>query len=247
MVTQLNKFDYSIYYSQFHEGTESHRAKVSTWLEPIIKPHLDMSRDARILDVGCGFGNALYALKRLGYDNVMGVEVSNEQADVCRQAGFTVEVVEDSIAWLVNHPNQFDFIILFDVLEHVRVENQIDFLRALYTALKSGGKLLLTVPNANSILNSRWRYNDYTHHSSFTEHSLRFVLLNSGFKNLWIDSKKGIDRFPRRFWRSSFLPAARKWVVRWCWLQVFKAEIPWENINDICFELNLTATAKKND
>jgi hypothetical protein len=105
--------------------------------------------------------------------------------------------------------------------------------------------LLLTVPNANAILSARWRYIDYTHFSSFTEYSLLFVLLNAGFSKPWIDNNKGIGRFPRRIWRRSSWVAMRKWIVRWCWLQVFKAEQGGEPIDNICFDLNLTAVAKK--
>ena len=105
---------------------------------------------------------------------------------------------------------------------------------------------MLTVPNANSILASRWLYNDYTHYSSFTEHSLAFVLKNACFANIWLDNAKGVGPFPkwalrkRRHWG-----LLRKWLVRWCWLQVFKAEQGYEPIENICFELNITAVATK--
>lgn len=242
----MNEYDYSVYYRRFHDESDAHAAMMADWLAGVIKPHLSLPVDAKILDVGCGFGFALGALRKLGYEHTLGLELSREQAEVARRAGHQVVLTEDSRAWMRSNPVRFDFVVLFDVLEHVPVGIQIDFLRALHTVLRPGGKLLLTVPNANAILNARWRYNDYTHHSSFTEHSLFFVLRNAGFETIWIDSNKGIGRFPRRLWRRSGWPAARKWIVRWCWLQVFKAELPWENIDDISFELNLTALATKN-
>jgi 2-polyprenyl-3-methyl-5-hydroxy-6-metoxy-1,4-benzoquinol methylase len=218
---------------------------MASWMTSIIKPHLNLQHNASILDIGCGFGFSLMALKNLGYTNLTGIEISKEQSDIAKKNGFNVILTSDTIKWLTESSSSFDFIILFDVLEHLPVENQIDFLRGIFNALKPNGKLLLTVPNANAVLNGRWRYNDYTHYSSFTEHSLYFVLKNAQFENIWIDSTKGIGKFPKRVWNKKNWPNIRKWLVRWCWLQVYKAELPWEKIDDISFELNLTATGIK--
>jgi SAM-dependent methyltransferase len=241
----MKDYDYSLYYANWHDNSPEHRAKVSARKAEQIRPHLKLPTDARILDVGCGFGFALGALRRLGYHNIAGLEQSPQQADICRRAGFEVAVTDDTAAWLNARPNQFDAVLLFDVLEHVPVDMQINFLRAIYACLRIGGVLLLTVPNANAILAARWRYNDYTHFSSFTEHSLSFVLQNAKFERPWIDNNKGIGRFPRRIWLRQSWPSMRKWLVRWCWLQVFKAEQGYEPIENICFDLNLTAIAKK--
>ena len=246
MNRDMNKYDYSVHYRRFHDESETHAYIMADWLSCVIKSHLNLPKEARILDVGCGFGFALGALRKLGYENTLGLELSAEQADVARKAGHQVIVTEDSIGWLRSNPEQFDFVVLLDVLEHLPVVIQIDFLRALHTVLRPGGKVIITVPNANAILNARWRYIDYTHHSSFTEHSLFFVLRNAGFESIWIDSSKGLGRFSLRFWRRSFWPSVRRWIVRWCWLQVFKAEIPGQDVDDISFELNLTAVAAKN-
>jgi hypothetical protein len=48
-------------------------------------------------------------------------------------------------------------------------------------ALEPGGCLICQVPNASSGIASRWRYGDWTHHCSFSETSLDFVLYNAGF------------------------------------------------------------------
>lgn len=242
----MNTFDYSIYYRNWHDGTAEDHKRHSEQKAEFLKSHLEIPLDSRILDIGCGFGFALGGLQILGFKNIGGVDQSPQQAEVCRRAGFQVDVTDDTIAWLNARPSSFDGILLFDVLEHVPTAIQIDFLRSIFGALRPGGKLVLTVPNANSILASRWRYNDYTHCSSFTEHSLSFVLKNAGFQELWLDNAKGIGPFPkwalskRRHWN-----LIRKWLIRWAWLQVFKAEQAYEPIDNICFELNLTAVATK--
>ena len=242
----MNSYDYSIYYRNWHDDSPEHLKHEAYVKANQIRDHLKLPTESRILDVGCGFGFALGGLRLLGFHNISGVEQSVQQAEVCRRAGFEVDVTDDTIGWLQTRPASYDAILLFDVLEHVPVRIQIDFVRGIHKALKPGGKLILTVPNANSILASRWLYNDYTHHSSFTEHSLAFVLKNAGFQQIWLDNSKGIGRFPR--WalrRKRYWNLIRKWLIRWCWLQVFKAEHAFEPVDNICFELNLTATATK--
>ncbi len=243
----METYDYSIYYSQFHDDSETHVREMEEWHRNLLSPHVPDDKQTPVLDIGCGFGFALRALRCMGFKSLEGVEASPQQAAKTAAAGFNVSVSTDTIAFLEERKLKYGFIILKDVLEHVPVAIQIDFLRAIFGSLKPGGRLFLTVPNANSMLASRWRYGDYTHFSSFTEHSLHFVLRNAGFEEPWLDSSKGIGRCPRRIWKRSNWPAIRKWMVRWCWLQVFQAELSWLNLDKISFELNLVATAEKSN
>jgi len=241
----MRPIDYSIHYSRFHDDSDAHAETMAGGLRNLLASHLPGKRDSAILDVGCGYGFALRALRGLGYTALKGLEISPQQAERGRGTGFDVEIVVDTATWLHAHPSCYDCVLLLDVLEHVPMAAQIDLLHAILVALKPGGRIVLTTPNANSILASRWRYIDYTHHGSFTEHSLYFVLKNAGFESIMIDASKGIGRMPRRLWRRDMRLAWRKWFVRWCWLQVHKAEIPWEKIEHISFELNLLAVAEK--
>ena len=241
----MSGIDYSLYYRRFHDGSEEHARRMTRFFADLLERSLPEDRSAEIVDIGCGFGYALRALESQGYRNVRGVEISPEQARPCEAAGYEVHVCEDSRRWLEERPAAFDCVLLLDVLEHVPRASQIALLAAIHGSLRPGGRLVLTTPNANAILASRWLWNDATHHASFTEHSLHFVLENAGFARIEMDNSKGIGRFPWRLWRRRHWPALRKWIVRWCWLQVFKAEIPREEIDAISFELNLKAVAFK--
>ena len=252
----MNDYDYSIYYRLFHNESEAHAKECANYIESVISPFLPDKHDVQILDIGCGFGFALRAMRKLGFTNCTGLEMSHQQADVCREAGFNVAETQDTSDWLKNHPSTFGVVLLLDVLEHLPVTEQINLLRAINTALLPGGRIILTVPNANAILASRWRYNDFTHYSSFTEHSLFFVLRNAGFDKIQIESEKGLAHIgikpsDPKSWRNLLnminFRYLRRWFVRWCWLQVYKAELPGENLENISFELNLKAVAIKND
>lgn len=236
--------DYTIQYRQFHDDSEAHACGMAAYYWSLIENFVLPDKGAKILDIGCGFGFALRALRNAGYLNISGLEVSAEQGKVAKLAGFDVEVVENTMDWLQARSNQFDFVLLLDVLEHIPVKSQISLLQAVRASLTSRGRIVVQVPNADSLLAMRWRYDDFTHYSSFTERSLRFALLNAGFTQIEISVDKGVGRFPRRLWRHSDRVALRKWVVRWVWLQVYKAEIPWERLEQISFNLNLFAAAR---
>ena len=128
----MSDFDYSIHYSRFHDETESHAFAMAEWLKGLLEPHIPSDRTAKVLDVGCGYGFALRALRSLGFTDIQGVELSPQQAEHCQKAGFAVEVTNDTILWLEAHAGQFDFVVLFDVIEHVPVADQINFLRDIH-------------------------------------------------------------------------------------------------------------------
>lgn len=237
--------DYSIHYARFHDDTEVHADDMARHMTEVIGPCLPSDKRAAVLDLGCGYGFALRALRNLGYANVAGLEISSQQAARAIRAGFDVSITSDSAAWLAERRGIFDCVLMLDVLEHIAVEHQVAFLRAVHGAIRDGGRLVLTVPNANAILASRWRHIDFTHHTSYTEHSLVFVLMNAGFSNVTLEPPKSQPRFPLRLWKKDARRVARHWLVRWMWRQVFEAELSWEDTSRVSFELNLKAVAHK--
>ena len=67
----------------------------------------------------------------------------------------------------------YDLIFMLQILEHVRTDALIDILQALYSHLNPGGVILITVPNGGNPLGVVERYADMTHHTLFSETSLR--------------------------------------------------------------------------
>jgi SAM-dependent methyltransferase len=243
----VSDIDYSIHYSRFHPDSDEASEKTIEDLKNALAPMLPTDRRGYVVDVGCGFGFAMLALQRLGFENVEGLEVSSQQAHRARQFGLKVAVNQDSSLWLNEQGEKYSVVILRDVLEHTPISAQIPLLRAVYKCLVPGGRAIIQVPNANAILAARWRYIDFTHRNSFTEHSLYFVLRNAGFDRITISNAKGIERPSLRLWRrdtrATFIQSLRRCLVRWCWLQVYKAELPLDRLDDISFELNFTAVA----
>lgn len=211
----MKQIDYSLYYKRWHNDSLEHYEKMVDYYKFNFFHILPENKDIQILDVGAGFGFLIYALNRAGFNNVRGIDISPQMVMIATSKGLNVELVEDSKEYLEKHNGEFDIIFALDVLEHIPVDNQIDFLKSIYNALKDDGKFICTVPNANSSFASRWRYIDWTHHCSFTEHSLEFVLLNSGFKKVRVQE---IEFFKKP--KYPFI--IRKSVIHWLMFKTFR-------------------------
>lgn len=176
--------DYGYHYRKWHNDSPEHEARVVEYYRSLIAEHMPSDKNARILDVGCGMGFALLMLRKEGYTNIQGIDLDQGQVKAAQGKGLNVVWTPDSQQFLKEHPAGFDQILAMDLIEHIPPGAQLDFVRALAGALKPGGKIFCTVPNANSALAGRYRYIDWTHHTSFTEHSLDFLLYNGGFRNI---------------------------------------------------------------
>jgi SAM-dependent methyltransferase len=251
----MKELDYTRHYQKWHSDEPEHIRRMIGYFCNLIGNSLPKNKDASILDIGCGMGFAILAAQSLGYTNVEGIEVDNGQVESCITKGLKVQLVSDTINFLTQKDQSYDCIILLDVLEHVKHEEQLSLLKAAYNTLKDSGILICTVPNANSALASRWRYIDWTHHASFTEHSLDFVLYNAGFNEIKILPTEFFYRPSGSYfsWLFSFKKAQIKQHVHWVIFSLFRkkqrlqmiAELGWEQGRNVPLSLNLKAIAKK--
>ena len=246
--TDDNAYDYSLHYRTFHDESPGHVAGMTVFHTNQLKPFLPPPDSCSVLDIGCGMGFALLTLRHLGFGNLHGIDADPEQVKTCQRFGLPVEQVEDTISFLGSHPEQFKIVLLLDVLEHVPVAEQIRFMRAVYRAMQPGGRVILQVPNAAAIMASWQRYIDFTHHTSFTPISLRFVLRTAGFENIGIPGQGPLRRPSLRLWKKSAREAFRVWLIRYLWRHVLYVEIGHlGRIDEIPVELDMRAVAFKPD
>lgn len=242
-----SNYDYSIYYKTWHDGSDENNRDSSKYIWNQIKKFLPPASPIPILDIGCGMGFALTALSEHGFSNLQGIDTDKTQVMSSQSKGLDVKLVDDSFDFLTEHPEKYEVVLMLDVLEHVPVEQQIALMGAVYHSLKPGGRVILQVPNASSILASRWLCNDFTHYASFTEHSIKFVLKNAGFVDLNIPVEKLPKRPSLRLWKRSARINFRRWLIRYLWRQILIAEYfgSSERIDEIPLSLNLMALAFK--
>lgn len=102
-----------------------------------------------ILEVGVGEGNFLKLARAEGCA-VQGVELNPKGAARARAMGF--EIHEISLGQLaIQIESRFDAICSFQVLEHVSAPRE--FIEDMLRCLKPGGRLILSVPNAEVMRN----------------------------------------------------------------------------------------------
>ena len=162
---------------------------------------LPKDKKTRILDIGCGQGHFLFYLLSEGFNNVTGVDISPEQVAFCKKYVTQNVFCSDYESWLKGE--QYNVIVMNELLEHIPKPKIIPCLKQIYAALVGGGRVIIKVPNMRNPFNLAARYIDFTHEVGFTENSLYQVLTAAGFSNVEIepkiqDSLKGLWRKPKR-------------------------------------------------
>ncbi len=159
-----------------------------------------ISRDARVLDVGCGYGQiaALLRLRRADL-SVYGVDLCEHAiwAELRRRYGCILSV-GDALN-LKFSDSEFDVVYAFGVMEHVnfdepmgRTQRDLDFLRELHRVLKPGGRLFLSyIPNRYSWTEAMARrlrgLGIFAHRQLYRVGELVRLLETAGFYNVQID------------------------------------------------------------
>jgi 2-polyprenyl-3-methyl-5-hydroxy-6-metoxy-1,4-benzoquinol methylase len=174
---------------------------------------LPPDRNAAILDFGCGMGQFLTYLQARGYRSVTGIDLSRSQIDYCHAHGLmNAELVDDSIAFLAVHQNQFAAIVALDVIEHIPKAVVIPLLQAIYAALQPGGTFIMRVPNIAAAIGPWTRYMDITHELAFDERSTVQALEMAGFGATNILPLK---TYYRRWWLGKIFELIRRIFYSW--------------------------------
>lgn len=147
-------------------------------------PHMPANRDARILVVSCGPGYLLNALAEAGYRNVVGIDSDPAKVVYGQKRGLACEASE-AFGYLERHRGEYDVIIPEQELNHLTIEETIEFLRLCNTSLKPGGKVIVYAMNgANPLVGSENLSHNIDHFYNVTEYSLSQLLQLGGFTDI---------------------------------------------------------------
>lgn len=145
-----------------------------------------VTRDAKIVEVGCNDGTFLEALRKEGYRNVIGIEPAQDAIRAAKGKGldvihgyFGLEAAQS----LVAARGKFDVFVTRQVLEHVIALG--DFRDGMRTVLRPGGHVMIEVPNFDFSLATM----DYSaiweeHVNHFTLDTLTRFYAGGGFRVL---------------------------------------------------------------
>ena len=122
----------------------------TTWRRMLCLRHY--GKGHRLLEVGAGSGDFLYAAHRAGWE-VKAIEYNDKLATSLRdELGLDVQSGElKSGLW---REGEFDVIALWNVLEHLR--HPLETLVTLSSYLRTGGSLLFQIPTLDAIRGGTW-------------------------------------------------------------------------------------------
>ena len=150
----------------YHVGTKDPRFEVS----------------GTILDLGCGSGWFLDSMRSRGW-KTYGVEISEQAAALGKSRG--LQICCGTLQDAQFSPELFDYVRANHSFEHISCPNET--LREIHRILRPKGKLLIGVPNINS-LNAR-AFNQYWWHLCAPVHTFNYskdtlcrILVKHGFQ-----------------------------------------------------------------
>lgn len=108
------------------------------------------SKDATILDYGCGNGYYSFLLSELSFNNIFAFDF-----DENTRKSFEYSSIKFTTSELEISSKKYDIILLNHVIEHI--VNPKELLQKLYLLLNDGGIIYLRTPNNNSICSSVFR------------------------------------------------------------------------------------------
>jgi SAM-dependent methyltransferase len=157
--------------SKFHQDLTTHIVK--TYIDP-----LNLNKNSKILDLGCGPGYFLDEMKNRQFTDVVGVTLSPGDIKICENKGHTIKKYD--LSFLPQKDGytdeSVDFIFLRHALEHSPYP--IFSLMEYNRVLKQGGKIYIEVPAPDC---DRKHELNLNHYSIFGHTQLGALLTRTGF------------------------------------------------------------------
>jgi SAM-dependent methyltransferase len=179
-LVKLKLYNEWLYTAHIYDEGDSkfHKALTSQVVETYIDP-LNLAKDAKILDLGCGPGYFLDEMKTRGYTDVTGVTLSPGDVKICEDKGHKISKYDLSFLPQKDgyYDESVDFIFLRHALEHSPYP--IFSLMEYNRVLKQGSYIYIEVPAAGCERRHEWNPN---HYSIFAEGQLTALIQRTGFK-----------------------------------------------------------------
>lgn len=146
----------------------------------------DFAAKLRVLEIGCGAGEFLHALKSATHWNGTGLEAGDAQIRRCHSLGLDVKkgLWED-----FNESGPYDLIASFHVLEHAL--SPTGFLEKARRLLSPDGMLYVEVPDLEHPQGRFSGFFQLPHIFSFSQLTLNNLLLKVGFSVRFVSQRSG--------------------------------------------------------
>ncbi|HTT02826.1 MAG TPA: class I SAM-dependent methyltransferase [Steroidobacteraceae bacterium] len=187
LAARLEPFDS---YWQAPKDVEKGFASFVAYYRANYLPLMPADHGARILVISCGPGYLVKMLKDRGYSAVSGIDSDAAKVDFARRKGLPCEVAR-AFEFLEDKRAQFDVIIPEQELNHLTLDETIDFLKLCRQALRPGGRVVVYAMNgANPLVGSENLSHNIDHFYNVTEYSLEQILTLAGFAHVRVFALK---------------------------------------------------------
>ena len=137
-----------------------------------------------LLDVGCGAGGYLDLMRALGWEHVVGVDISKRGVTTARDT-LGIDAHQGELAQVGFNDETFDAVSLSHTLEHIA--DPVALLREVRRVTRPGGRIAILVPNVRSMLSrmlgSYWLGLETPRHLvNFSPAGLRIAIERSGLE-----------------------------------------------------------------
>ncbi len=185
-----NNFENEWYHKLVNKDHFWWKARFSILLKQLKTINLDPTQSLKGLEIGCGNGLLICELEKRTSWIIDGADLDLELLKSMKSKKgekFLYDIRECKLFL----KEKYDFIILFDVLEHIK--DQDDFLYAVLFHLKKKGEIFINVPALSFLWSS---------YDELQNHFRRYCKLD--FNNLFY--KKNIKTINMEYWGISFIP-----------------------------------------
>ncbi len=187
--------------------------------------HANLSLDSRILDIGCGSGWRLYALREAGFINVLGIDPYLEKEEIIHSNG--VRILKKDIESM---EGEWDLIMFHHSFEHLA--DPTASLRKAASLLRKNGACLIRVPNVDSFAWDNYRENWYQidaprHFYLYSRKSIDVLAEKAGF---WV-SKILFDSTMDQFWKSARPEHGQRGPMRPRWRERYRLKRKADELN----------------
>ncbi len=139
----------------------------------------------KVLDIACGAGYGSRIISDSGAKQVIGADISDDNIKYAKSKYSKENITFVKHDVTLEFGDEFDVVVSFETIEHV--DDHIAAMKALYSATKSGGLLIISSPNrsiTNPYLPSNTPCNAGGHIREFTIDEFRGFFLNVGYTEI---------------------------------------------------------------
>ncbi len=114
----------------------------------VLQKFANVDRDKSILDCACGGGGQMHELRKMGFKNVAGLELSSKFVITTKRAKVDYGGVKADMHWIPFRDEAFDCVTSFHTIEHSYYPARL--LREFWRVIKPKGRLFVILPYPDS-------------------------------------------------------------------------------------------------